>query len=182
MKKAKKEEKIFYPNNLIEEILHQKITGQMSAKFTESFEKIVLSAVGKERFSCMRYRCRDGLTYREAGELCGNIPASRVRNLIETAMRRLAHPRIRRSIREILRQELAENQELKVSEKPETVSDTAEENHSSVFQSSYDYCSERKSITELEKYLDCLSLSERSHAVDDLMDFLKKKYPLPDNT
>ncbi|MDE5558604.1 MAG: hypothetical protein K2J32_13140 [Ruminococcus sp.] len=179
MKKAKKEE--LYPNNLIEEILHQKITGQMSAEFTERFEKIVLSAVGKERFSCIRCRYHDGLTYREAGELCGNIPASRVRNLIETAMRRLAHPRIRRSIREILRQELAENPELEVSEKPESVSDTSGENHSSVFQSSYDYCSERKSITELEKYLDCLSLSECSQAVSDLMGFLQQKYPLPDN-
>lgn len=181
MKKAKKEETVFYPNNLIEELLHQKITGQMSAEFTECFEKIVLSAAGKERFNCVRCRYHDGLTYREAGELCGNIPASRVKNLNETARRRLRHPKFMRSIREILRQELAENQELKVSEKPESVSDTAEENHSSVFQSSYDYCSERKSITELEKYLYRLPLSERSHAVDDLMDFLKKKYPLPDN-
>lgn len=175
MKKAKKEE--LYPNNLIEELLNQKIIGQMSAEFTERFEKIVLSAAGKERFNCVRCRYRDGLTYREAGELCGNIPASRVQNLNETARRRLRHPKFMRSIREILRQELAENQELKVSDKPETVSDTAEENHGS-----YDYCSERKSIMELEKYLYRLSLSERSHAVDDLMDFLKKKYPLPDNT
>lgn len=92
----------------------------MSGKFTERFEEILISSVGTERFVCLRHRYLNDLTYRKIGELCNCISGSRVRNLIDTANRRLKHPRILRSIRGILRQELAENQELKVPEKLRT--------------------------------------------------------------
>lgn len=118
------EKECHYPNNLVSHIFggiySGEITGQMSGKFTERFEEILISAVGTERFVCLRHRYRDNLTYREIGELCNGISGSCVCNLIDTANRQLRHPRILRSIRGILWQELAENQELKVPEKLRT--------------------------------------------------------------
>ncbi len=174
MAKAKRETRP-YPDNLLCDIRFGEITitGKMSENFTERFEEIVLSVAGKERFNCVRSCYCDCMTYRETGELY-NITPSRVRNLIDTTLRRLRHPRIVRNIRDILQQEFDENPELRIIKKQKTVPPVvAEEIRAMKTDSSY---SEFVEMQKLKECLESLSPSERCHAMADFMKLLEEKY------
>lgn len=172
---AKKEEVRPYPNNLLFDIFrgHEEVVGELSEDFTKKLEKIVRDVSSNEKFQCVLFRYRNNMTLKQVGEVCNGITAGRVRNLIDTTMRRLVHPRISRSIRELLREEFNKNPELKIIKIPETESPVAEKADDT---KSDEFHFEMVEMRKFRMHLDRLPLEERCHALEDFMRVLEEKY------